>query len=129
MKVSYDAKTDTLNVVFRDALVAETMEARPGVILDYDAAGNIISIEVLDAARRHTWASDMERDAVHARDQARKTEADAEIDRLKQQIAQLTAGRTDVAAEIDRLKEALAQVNEERDVLKKTIAYFAKEVK
>ena len=52
MKVNYDAKTDTLTVVFRDVPVAETDEDKPGVILDYDATGNIVSIEVLDASRR-----------------------------------------------------------------------------
>ena len=52
MKVNYDAKTDTLTVVFRDAPVAESDEDKPGVILDYDAAGYIVSIEVLDASRR-----------------------------------------------------------------------------
>ena len=52
MKVNYDAKTDTLTVVFRDVPVAESEEAKLGVILDYDAVGNIVSIEVLDASRR-----------------------------------------------------------------------------
>ena len=52
MRVNYDAKTDTLTVVFRDVPVAESDEERAGVILDYDAAGNIVSIEVLDASRR-----------------------------------------------------------------------------
>ncbi len=52
MKVNYDAKTDTLTVVFRDAPVAESDEDKPGVILDYDNAGNIVSIEVLGASRR-----------------------------------------------------------------------------
>lgn len=52
MKVNYDARADTLTVVFRDVPVAESDEGRPGVILDYDAAGNIVSIEVLDASRR-----------------------------------------------------------------------------
>jgi len=52
MKVNYDAKTDTLTVGFRDVPVAESDEDKPGVILDYDATGNIVSIEVLDASRR-----------------------------------------------------------------------------
>jgi YD repeat-containing protein len=52
MKVNYDAETDTLTVIFRDVPVAESDEEKPGVILDYDAAGNIVSIEVLDASRR-----------------------------------------------------------------------------
>jgi YD repeat-containing protein len=52
MKVNYDAKTDTLTVIFRDVPVAESDEDKPGIILDYDAAGNIVSIEVLDASQR-----------------------------------------------------------------------------
>jgi YD repeat-containing protein len=52
MKVNYDPRTDTLTVIFRDAAVAESDEGKPGMILDYDAAGNIISIEVLDASSR-----------------------------------------------------------------------------
>jgi YD repeat-containing protein len=52
MRVNYDAKTDTLTVIFREVPVAESDEEKPGVILDYDEAGNIVSIEVLDASRR-----------------------------------------------------------------------------
>lgn len=52
MKVNYDARTDTLTVTFRDAAIVESDEEKPGVILDYDEAGNIVSIEVLDASSR-----------------------------------------------------------------------------
>ena len=41
MRVNYDVKTDTLTVIFREVPVAESDEDKPGVILDYDAAGNV----------------------------------------------------------------------------------------
>jgi uncharacterized protein YuzE len=55
MKVSYDPRTDTLSVILRDGVaVAESDEDKPGVILDYDEGGNLISLEILDASRRVT---------------------------------------------------------------------------
>lgn len=52
MKVNYDSHTDTLTVILSDAPVAESDEGKPGIILDYDGAGNLISLEVLDASKR-----------------------------------------------------------------------------
>ncbi|MCS6306033.1 MAG: DUF2283 domain-containing protein [Nitrospira sp.] len=55
MKVSYDEKTDTLSMILKDNTpIAESDEDKPGVILDYDAGGNLVSIEILDASKRVT---------------------------------------------------------------------------
>ena len=52
MRVVYDPKTDTLTIVLSDAPIAESDEDKPGIVLDYDASGNLISLEILDASRR-----------------------------------------------------------------------------
>jgi uncharacterized protein YuzE len=61
MKVTYDARTDTLTVILKEGVrVAESDEDRPGVILDYDDHGDLLSLEVLDASRRVTEARRIE---------------------------------------------------------------------
>lgn len=61
MKASYDPKTDTLSFILKeDAPVAESDEDKPGVILDYDERGDLVSLEILDASRRVTEARKME---------------------------------------------------------------------
>ena len=60
MKADYDSLVDVLTVVFSDAQVEESDEIKPGVILDYDAAGNVIGLEILDAGRRVQNPSAME---------------------------------------------------------------------
>jgi len=52
MRIVYDVQTDTLTIILSEAPVAESDEPRSGVILDYDAAGNVTSLEILDASRR-----------------------------------------------------------------------------
>ena len=65
MKVSYDSRTDTVNVVLKvDARVVESDEVRPGVILDYDQEGQVVSLEILEASRRVTDADRVEFEAV-----------------------------------------------------------------
>ncbi len=61
MKVTYDARTDTLSVILKDHVsVAESDEDKPGVILDYDETGDLVSFEILDASRRVTEARKIE---------------------------------------------------------------------
>ena len=52
MRVRYDHETDTLTITLRDVPVAESDEDKPGVILDYDGEGFLVSVEVLDASSR-----------------------------------------------------------------------------
>ena len=55
MKVQYHVTTDTLSVVLRDNTpVHESDEDKPGVILDYDKDGNLVSFEILDVSKRVT---------------------------------------------------------------------------
>jgi uncharacterized protein YuzE len=52
MKVVYDAEVDVLRILLSDAAIEESDEEKPGTILDYDVAGNIVGIEILDASKR-----------------------------------------------------------------------------
>jgi YD repeat-containing protein len=60
VKATYDPKTDTLTFELKAGQVAESDEDKPGVILDYDAEGNLLGIEVLDASRRVSDARTMD---------------------------------------------------------------------
>ena len=61
MKAVYDPETDTLTIIFRDdSPVAESDEEKPGLILDYDEEGNLVSLEILDASSRVTETKSIE---------------------------------------------------------------------
>lgn len=52
MKINYDSEVDVLTIEFTSNPVHESDEGKPGVIMDYDKDGNIVSIEVLQASKR-----------------------------------------------------------------------------
>ena len=57
MKVTYDGRTDTLTMVLKENVpVVDSDEQTEGLVLDFDARGDVVSIEVLDASRRVTEA-------------------------------------------------------------------------
>jgi YD repeat-containing protein len=51
MKTLYDPEADALYVRFADTPVSESEEVSAGVVLDYDAEGRIVAIELLDASK------------------------------------------------------------------------------
>ncbi len=52
MKLSYDPEVDVLTIRFNSVPVFESDEDKPGVILDYDAEGRVVGMEILDASKR-----------------------------------------------------------------------------
>ena len=52
MKVTYDPEVDVLRILLSDAPIEESDEDKPGVILDYDKAGNVVGLEILEASKR-----------------------------------------------------------------------------
>ena len=51
MKVSFDREVDALYIRFKETTVT-TKHLDDGIALDYDAAGRLAGIEILDAMKR-----------------------------------------------------------------------------
>ena len=60
MKVIYDQVADTLTIILTENPIAESDEDKPGVIIDYDDKGNLVSLEILDASQRVSVQSKIE---------------------------------------------------------------------
>lgn len=52
MKIEFDPIADALYLELTEGEVAKTEEIKPGVIMDYDADGNIVGVEVLYVSKR-----------------------------------------------------------------------------
>lgn len=51
MKLVYDRDVDILTVMLNEMPVEESDEVKEGIILDYDAHGKLVAMEILDASR------------------------------------------------------------------------------
>ena len=52
MRLKLDEKNDALYLRLDESGIVESEEVQPGVILDYDAKGNVIGVELLGLSRR-----------------------------------------------------------------------------
>ena len=52
MKIEYDPKADAMYIRLLVGTVAESNEVWPGVVFDFDAAGRVLGIEMLDVSKR-----------------------------------------------------------------------------
>ena len=52
VRFHYDADADAAYLRFSEAEVVESEEVSPGVVIDYDAEGRMVGIEVLKAKRK-----------------------------------------------------------------------------
>jgi uncharacterized protein YuzE len=52
MKISYDKESDAVYLILNEtAVVKESEEVRPGVILDFDEKNQVVGVEILSASR------------------------------------------------------------------------------
>lgn len=52
MRVQYDPSADAMYIRLAEGIVADSDEVREGVVLDYDASGKVLGIEVLNVSKR-----------------------------------------------------------------------------
>lgn len=59
MKSTYDPEADAFYLDFGSSAVSESVEVRPGIVLDFDAEGRLPGIEILDASTSLPKAVDL----------------------------------------------------------------------
>ncbi|WP_457107803.1 DUF2283 domain-containing protein [Methylobacterium sp. P5_C11] len=59
MTVRYDPEADALYLRLAHSAVSESEEVRPGLILDFDAEGSVVAIEVLDTKEHLSAGADL----------------------------------------------------------------------
>ena len=52
MKVRYDREVDILYIRLTDSSIEQSDEDRPGMVIDYDAEGMIVGLEIMNASKQ-----------------------------------------------------------------------------
>ena len=52
MRLKVDKESDALYLRLDETAVVESEEIQPGVVLDYDAADNVVGVEILNLSKR-----------------------------------------------------------------------------
>jgi uncharacterized protein YuzE len=50
MKIEYDPKADAMYKRLKSGAIAKSDEIRPGLVIDFDADGKLLGIEMLDVS-------------------------------------------------------------------------------
>ena len=52
MKVHYDEKSDAIYIRLDDSKIIDSQEVEPGIILDFNADGQVVGVEILRVKKR-----------------------------------------------------------------------------
>jgi uncharacterized protein YuzE len=52
MRLKVDKASDALYLRLDETAVVESEEVQPGIVLDYDAADNVVGVEILNLSKR-----------------------------------------------------------------------------
>jgi uncharacterized protein YuzE len=52
MKLEFDPEADAAYLELMDSTVEKSKEIQPGIIVDYDAEGQVVGIEILSVSKR-----------------------------------------------------------------------------
>ncbi len=52
MRLKVDKTSDTLYLRLDEDAIVESQEVEPGVVLDFDAQGRVVGVEILDLSKR-----------------------------------------------------------------------------
>ena len=52
MKITYDPRSDAMNIKFQEGKYEISKEVAEGIIIDYTKTGKVIRIEILDVSKR-----------------------------------------------------------------------------